>query len=446
MKILLTIHNFFPGNAAGTEVLTYSVAKELICLGHTVRILTGHAASDHFDDKKRFDEYEFEGIHIYRFFHSLAPMGDQHSLIEMDLDCHLSSLQFDQILSDYRPDVIHLFHLKRLGSKLIEQAVDANIPVFMTPTDFWAICPMVQLMLPDGKMCSGPTKYAGNCVKHLAAMTQGTTKKLLMQWIPASLFEHAGYLLARQKSFNSNHIGEIKALSVRLNTNIQRFNLLNKIVVPTRLMYNMLKENGVSPEKMTLSGYGIETVGDEFSRVRKRRNTLTIGFIGTLTQNKGCHVLIDAFKMLPVGMAKLHIYGARSERFVEYAANLEVRAAHHDAIAFCGTFAPSDISAILANFDVLVVPSIWYENAPLVAYAAQANQCPVIASNFPGLSELIEHNKNGLLFEPNNAKELANQLTRLITENDLLENLSRSARTPKSTKQYVSELLEIWGV
>lgn len=444
MKILLATHNFFPGHAAGTEVLTYSVAKELIRLGHCVRIFTGHAAVNEFDDDQRFDEYVFEGIHVYRFHHSLAPMGEQNSLIEMDLDCHLASTYFDKVLLEYQPDKVHFFHLKRLGSKLIEQAAAVKIPVFMTPTDFWAICPMVQLMLPDGQMCTGPTTYAGNCVKHLAMITKKGIAHTFIQGIPVSWFEKTGNFLAHKQESKSNYIKEVKALSNRLNINIKRFNMLNKIVVPTQLMHEMLKNNGVNPEKMILSSYGIDTISDSFSKVRKHSDTLKIGFIGTLTLNKGCHVLIDAFKMLPVGTATLSIYGARSERFIEYANSLEVRADHNEAISFRGTFEPSDISRILANFDVLVVPSIWYENAPLVVYSAQANRCPVIASNFPGLSETIRHGENGLLFEPGDARNLALQLSRLINEGDILENLSRAAKAPKSIKHYVEELLNIW--
>ena len=41
-KILLTVHQFFPQYAAGTEVLTYSVARELMKRGHIVHVLTGH--------------------------------------------------------------------------------------------------------------------------------------------------------------------------------------------------------------------------------------------------------------------------------------------------------------------------------------------------------------------------------------------------------------------
>ena len=64
----------------------------------------------------------------------------------------------------------------------------------------------------------------------------------------------------------------------------------------------------------------------------------------------------------------------------------------------------------LSRIDVLVVPSIWYENAPLVVYSALAAGVPVVATDLGGLSETIVHGRNGLLFEPGNPAALAAEL------------------------------------
>ena len=93
---------------------------------------------------------------------------------------------------------------------------------------------------------------------------------------------------------------------------------------------------------------------------------------------------------------------------------------------------------------MLVIPSLWYENTPLVIYSAQAAACPVIASNLPGLAAVVVHEHNGLLFEPGNAALLAQQLSRLIDEDELLQRLSHNAHPPKTTATYVDELLAVW--
>ena len=114
-------------------------------------------------------------------------------------------------------------------------------------------------------------------------------------------------------------------------------------------------------------------------------------------------------------------------------------------IQFLGVFDNREISTVLAGLDVLVVPSLWQENSPLVILSAQACRCPVIASDLAGLSETIQHDKNGLLFESGNKAALARQLLRAINEKNLINRLSVQSVSPKSTAAYVGELIQIWS-
>jgi glycosyltransferase involved in cell wall biosynthesis len=442
MKILLTVHQFFPEFTAGTEILTYSVARELVNRGHEVRVLTGYRTDQALTDAQRFDEYHFEGLHIYRFHHSYTPMGDQTSLIEIDYDNHLAAQYFRQILDTFKPDVVHFFHLNRLGSGLIEQAVQANIPAFMTPTDFWAICTTAQLLLCDGRLCSGPSRYSGNCVKHFVQNTRKGLLGKIVRYLPTPLVDCLVYLTQIGLMPAYPYRIEVKATGNRLGVNIARLNQLNRIVSPTSLMTELLVKYGVLPERILQSAFGIDVTENSFLRSPPQQ-PLRIGFIGTLIQHKGCHILIEAFKTLPVGLAILKIYGSL-ENFPDYANSLKQLADNRHDIAFCGTFPNANIAEIFANLDVLVVPSLWYENTPLVVYSAQAARCPVLASNFAGLSDVICHEDNGLLFTAGDVTALSECVLRLINEPHLIEQLSTQARQPKSTSTYVDELLTIW--
>jgi glycosyltransferase involved in cell wall biosynthesis len=119
--------------------------------------------------------------------------------------------------------------------------------------------------------------------------------------------------------------------------------------------------------------------------------------------------------------------------------------AQHDVrVRFCGTFPHDRIGVILADIDVLVVPSIWYENTPLVLYFAQAAGCPVIATGLGGMAEVIRHEENGLLFEPGDAGGLAAALRRLAQDHGLLRKLAHNAVRPKSIAEYAAELLALY--
>jgi glycosyltransferase involved in cell wall biosynthesis len=445
MKILLTVHQFFPEYASGTEVLTYSVARELITRGHEVHVLTAHPTDKDLLDEERFDEYEYEGIHIYRFHHAYTPMAGQTSMLELSYDNRLAAKYFGQVLERFKPDVVHFFHLNRLGTGLIEHAVRTGIPAFMTPTDFWAICPTGQLVLYDGSLCRGPSAYAGNCVKHLAQRTQKGLIGKAAKWLPTVGADLLVRLTQAGVLPSYPHRAEVKVISSRLGINIARLNQLNGIFSPSRFMTELLVRYGVSPHRIIQSAFGIDVIESDTNVPRlPPRQPFRVGYIGTLAQYKGCHVLIDAFKVLPPGRAVLKIYG-NMEDFPEYSSELKRLAGNHRAIEFCGVFPNSKIAEVLAELDVLVVPSLWYENTPLVLYSAQAARCPVVASDFPAISEVIRDEVNGLLFEAGNVAALVKQLSRLIDEPDLAARLSANSQQPKSTATYVDELLSIWN-
>jgi glycosyltransferase involved in cell wall biosynthesis len=444
MKILLTTHQFFPQHAAGTEVLTLSVAKELISRGHEVHVLTGHPGSSDMQEVDRCDQYDFDGICVYRFHHAYVPMAGQTSMIEIGYDNRAAAEYFDKILERFKPDIVHFFHLNRLGTGLIESAVHAKIPAFMTPTDFWSICPTGQLVLGDGKLCSGPSSYAGNCVKHIGHSTNKSFRGSVVKLLPTVVVDFLVRLTEVELLPPYPQRIEVKAIGSRLPNNVMRLNLLKKIISPNSFMTQKLIEYGVLPRLIIQSAYGIDVPETVARKQRKSpQQPFRVGFIGTLAKHKGCHLLINAFKALPIGHAMLKIYGS-VEDFPDYSNNLKMLAENRDDINFCGTFHNSKIAEVLADLDVLVVPSLWYENTPLVIYSALAAHCPVIASNFPSISEVVCNQVNGLLFEAGNVEALTNQLSRLIDEPSLAAKLSMNSSQPKSTATYVDELLNIW--
>ena len=113
---------------------------------------------------------------------------------------------------------------------------------------------------------------------------------------------------------------------------------------------------------------------------------------------------------------QLKIYGD-PEQFPDYGRAVEKLAkegANADKIQFLGTFPNAQLGEILSNIDILAVPSRWYENTPLVIQSAFATCTPVLATDLGGMSELVKHDRNGLVFRLNDARSLAEQLLRII--------------------------------
>ena len=91
------------------------------------------------------------------------------------------------------------------------------------------------------------------------------------------------------------------------------------------------------------------------------------------------------------------------------------------------------------------MPSRWYENAPGVIFEAFAARLPVVATDLGGLSEFVRHGENGLLFELENASDLARQLRRLCEDQGLLERLRRGIRPVKTVRENADELERLYA-
>src|SRR5262249_22316002 len=72
--------------------------------------------------------------------------------------------EFCRIVEEFKPDILHSFHLQNLSGSIIELANERNLPIVCSATDFWFVCPIVQLKLPDGSVCRGPNQGAKNCL------------------------------------------------------------------------------------------------------------------------------------------------------------------------------------------------------------------------------------------------------------------------------------------
>jgi len=444
MKILLTVHQLFPEYSSGTEVLTLGVAKELIRRGHEVFVFTGFPAQKDCPDDVRFDEYVIEGIQVRRFHHSYVPMGGQDIVTEIEYNNHLVSRYFARIISEIEPDIIHFFHLSRLGAGLIDVVSELGIPAFFTPTDFWSVCPSSQLLLDIGGVCRGPSTHSGNCVKHVAALTRVSRVAKIARVIPDFIADKVVKLVSLDGFSTYPLCREVSAMKARRNFIVSRINALAGIISPTSLMTEILLENGVDKQRIEQLAYGIDMVGyGQKIRGEEKGKKITFGFIGTLAPHKGCHVLVDAFKEIPAGCARLKIYG-RPDDFPDYYQDLKRRADQVEDIEFCGTFSNSEIATVFSGLDVLIVPSLWYENTPLVVYSALAAKCPVVASDFPGMSEVVHDGGNGLLFKAGNVSELSAHLCSLAEDITLLSRLSSHCKVPKSNVEYVDELVALY--
>jgi glycosyltransferase involved in cell wall biosynthesis len=177
---------------------------------------------------------------------------------------------------------------------------------------------------------------------------------------------------------------------------------------------------------------------------KKPSRQLRIGYMGQIVSIKGVHLLIQAFtRMAAPEEPTLFIYGDLTKDPC-YVQQLRELASTHANINFEGPFSRERLGEVLSRLDVVVVPSLWFENNPLVIQEAFATKTPVIATNLGGIREFTQHGVNGLLFERGNVEDLAAQLRRVVLERGLLQQLQAGIPQVRGIDEEVCELEQIY--
>jgi glycosyltransferase involved in cell wall biosynthesis len=168
-----------------------------------------------------------------------------------------------------------------------------------------------------------------------------------------------------------------------------------------------------------------------------------VGFLGQIAPHKGIHVLVRAWRVLPHRSIELVIHGDMT-REPHYTRELRALAADDPRIVFAGPLGQQDLDTLFRRIDILAVPSVWYENSPLVIHEARRAGLPVLASRLGGMAELVRDGEDGLLAEPGNPASFAQQIDRLISEPALLERLRHGVTPPPTLEEEVRALLGIY--
>ena len=153
------------------------------------------------------------------------------------------------------------------------------------------------------------------------------------------------------------------------------------------------------------------------------KSPLHIGYIGTLSRVKGVEWLIKSFMALPDINATLAIAGKGETP--EYEEHLHQLASADKRISFSGYTKPENHYPLI---HLSVVPSLWPDTFPTVAFESCAYHVPVIATNVGGLPEIIKDGVNGILVDANDKESLKTAFCRIYADIDALEGLMLKAR------------------
>jgi glycosyltransferase involved in cell wall biosynthesis len=437
LKVLFAAHQLFPESRAGVEVVTLGLARELKTRGHEPFILAAKRTLPHSDLRPgQTEDYEFEGVPVRRVGRPEEGLSRPYRLNYRN---DVMARKVREYVREVGPHIIHAMHLQGLSASVLPVFKEFGLPVVFTAADFWSVCPVVDLRRHDGVMCEGPE--VSHCVRCIASRGLDPRVKKAAALIPGVIPKVADLMSRTSLSRFSFPLRQVGAVRERPAYIKEQMQLVDQIVAYTRLTRDLLVTNGIGAGKIRVSHYGIDTshIAD-ISSMRTPSATLRFGFVGTLAPHKGPDLLVRAFRRLPSETgATLSIHG--SEKGYEfYTEGLRALAGDDGRISFRGAFSREELPGVLSRIDVLVVPSRWYENAPGVVFEAFAAGIPAVTTDLGGMSEFVRHEKNGLLFELENAEDLARQLWRLTEEPGLLAKLRAGIGPVKTVADYTDEL------
>ncbi len=433
MKVLQIVHTFPPYSYGGVEKYTYQLSKGL-SKKHEVHVLfpvTGNP-------RATVDDHEWDGlaIHAFRSETSIFSVSQWTRGLRYSNSFQNPKVEgkFVQLLSCIKPDIVHVQHLLNLSAGLIEITRNYGIPIVLTLHDYWFLCPTVHFFRrynkticaqPEPRICHKCWSYkrAGslNCKwNHLA----GEIAKHLFRWV------------TRPSEFEER--------------NRRLLNLLNsvdRIIAPSQFLRNLYVRFGVNPNKMITLYHGYED--SWFSRretirppMRPRENGITFGYIGRIVPIKGLHVLLEAFLRIPEENTELLIYGPYNPRS-DYFRSLVKMVEGRSNIHFMGK--TTDAYSVYTSIDVLVFPSIWFENCPLVLLERRLAGKPVIASNLGAIPEFVKNGVDGFLFRAGDVNDLYDKMLRFVRNPALAVQMSNSVDLyVKPMRQHVKEIERIY--
>jgi glycosyltransferase involved in cell wall biosynthesis len=439
MKIALLVHCFFPAHFYGTESYTLELAKNLRTLGHTPVIITAVFPGEP-GKNQEISFYEYEGLPVFCIDKNYYPntrVKDTYYQPELrDL--------FRPLLQQIQPDILHVTHLIQHTGVALEVAAELGIPAIATFTDFFGFCFNNKLQAADGSLCRGPNRTRTNC---LACLLKARGDNPTADRIDRIF---GTYPLSRVAASSLNQARRIPGLSKgklagfvlditrRPDILAECYSLYRAAIAPTRFLRDAYLANGFRAP-LHLIPFGV----DSASAPRKGHAPgapVRFGFIGQITPHKGVDILVRAFTRLPSGAAELHIFGP-SDQDPEFMAELQTEAASF-AVRFRGTFPREKISDIFSELDVLVIPSRWYENSPLVLLSALASQTPVVVSDVEGMTEFVEEGKNGWIF-PRGSVDRLEQILRRVSPAEI-SKVASTTLYHRTTHAMAVEVLQVY--
>jgi glycosyltransferase involved in cell wall biosynthesis len=390
MKILYVIHEFFPNHYTGTARFALNLAMQMQRMGNTIKILTYGETDDDLtmrSGKILYKKYFFNTLEVWSFRHDTMIPSIHFDIFNHEIESDIC--RFIELEKLDHVDMVHIIHPLRTGV-IVQYFHKKKIPLIMTLTDYWTLCPRVQLLKPDNSLCNGPS--GDKC-----SMECGFPLKKIADRIAAS------QILMKYPQV---------------------------ITVPSTLVKKIFTLNGYPEERFSVINHGLD-YGQFHIMPHKTYSPgapVVFGYVGPVTPQKGLDLLISAFKRVP-GNILLKIYGTHLNQN-EYLIRLKTNVESDPRIEFMGEYRYEELPEIFSGIDVEIFASIWYETYCLALLEGLAHSIPIIASDTIGSALEFLDNQSRVIFASRDQKHLMDRIKYIRDNPEVLYEMTQNICYP----------------
>ncbi|WP_447924831.1 glycosyltransferase [Georgenia muralis] len=372
MRIVQVSAHYPPNFVSGGTLVPQRIAQAMAGRGHEVRVYAG-LLDDTQVPGHAFEEERDGGRVRWIVTTPWTAWTDRHNF-----DNPAVLADFTRWVGQVRPDVVHLHSLQTLGGGLVTAARAAGARVVVTMHDFWWFD--ARQFLVDAQM--RPTALVTVCSSQRASdLTPAIRGR--EEWL------------------------------------VQHLDAADLVLAPSEPAARVLAANGVDPERLRMDENGIDVL--DATRVPRAgsEGPVRLMFAGGPDPMKGVDVLLDALGRLRAdGSWSIDLFGVPEHRVRGLGQEVHARPAYR----------PEGLAQVLAEHDVLVLPSVMRESHSILTREALSAGLAVITSDCLGPEAVVEDGRNGFVFPTNDAPSLAAAVRRVAGDRALLAELQENAR------------------
>jgi GT2 family glycosyltransferase/glycosyltransferase involved in cell wall biosynthesis len=446
MRILEVVHGFPPAAPGGTELYAHAHALALRDCGDEVLVFTREQDPTRAEYDVRTETRDgLRVVSVNNTFRGTRTFEETYRNEAIDAIA-------GRVIDEFKPDAAHIHHLTGLSTTIVRILAERRIPSVFTLHDYWLMCHRGQLLDVDYRACDGPgTEGCHACLPAAGGAGRiGFAGAVAVRAVERRLPAASARQLRRVAEGLAGMIASSGEVEDQERCRIAHMREvcaeILHFLAPSRDIRERFVRFGVAPERITVSGNGVvqlngaaspTSVGSAFRRTVGGHG-LRLGFLGSLMISKAPHVLLEAAARLPRRSVAVDLFGACSAYHGDDSYRKQIEPLlHGEGVRAHGAIPHEQVAEALGSIDVLVVPSVWPENAPLVIQEAFLAGIPVVASRIGGIPEMVADGQSGLLFRPGDVEDLTRTLSRLLDEPELLGTLRAGIPSVRSIEEDV---------